>query len=61
MTSDPFPGRCRRCGIGMMVDADDCGRGPHECKTELAQLRDMIAGACSALLRGARWLGLVEK
>lgn len=71
MTCDPFPGRCRRCGLGLMDDSDDCGRGPDECQDELAIVRDVIAGACSAVARVAgaagralvaagRRLGLLE-
>lgn len=71
MTCDPFPGRCRRCGIGLMFDGDDCGRDPDECISELEQLRDAIAGFCSlvarvagatgrALVAAGRRLGLLE-
>lgn len=58
MTSDPFPGRCRRCGIGMMVDCDYCGRD--ECRSGLEALRDWTARTCSALVRAGRWLGLLK-
>ncbi len=57
--SDPFPGRCYRCGTGLMDDTDQCGRGD-ACRTTLDVLRDLYAGTCSTVLRAARWLGLVE-
>lgn len=60
MTADPFPGRCRKCGTALMeTDADDCGRGD-QCRGDLARLGDWIARGCSAVLRGARRMGLIE-
>lgn len=59
MTSDPFPGRCRRCGAGMLEDREYCGRGV-DCRSDLDALREWVAAACRRLLSGARWLGLVE-
>jgi hypothetical protein len=59
MTADPFPGRCRKCGLGLLEDTDDCGRGA-ACRSELRQLRDWLAAGCSRLLRLARRWGLVE-
>lgn len=60
MTCDPFPGRCRRCGLGLMEDLDDCGRGPDECRPEIEVLRAPVAAVCSAVWRGLRWLGLIR-
>jgi len=53
MTSDPFPGRCPRCG-----NVDCPGE---DCHSAIADLRDALIGAAHRLLMmGARWLGLVR-
>ena len=59
MSADPFPGRCRRCGLGLLeADADDCGRGPDECRSGLDRLRDLTAAICRKGRAVALWLGL---
>lgn len=55
---DPFPGRCRRCGIGLMDPVDDCGRG--DCRTLIEALRVPLAAIAGAVHRAARWLGLAR-
>jgi hypothetical protein len=57
--SDPFDHRCPRCRTPMIDDATECPRGP-DCCTGREFMRAVVAGACSAVLRGLRWLGLVE-
>lgn len=60
MSGDPFPGRCHHCGTPLMDDVESCGRGPDQCRTDLARLRDLTAGTCRRILAAARRLGLVE-
>jgi hypothetical protein len=58
MTGDPYDYRCPRCHAPLEAPGE-CGRGP-ACRTDGEALRDLVAGACSVVLRGARWLGLVK-
>lgn len=59
MSADPFPGRCRRCHLGLLdPDADDCGRGPDQCRSALDHVRDATAAACRTVRAAGRRLGL---
>jgi hypothetical protein len=58
MTADPFPGRCSRCGMGLLDDTDRCDRP--DCETAIAAVRRAVRATCRRLLAAGRWLGLVE-